>query len=269
MLENRSALGMIITEQTNARYQIEFLTQPYTSDHIAKDVDVEMDDFLSILTPPAGVYPLDVYETVRVTSLQWGIRDILPFNKQLMPPILLMMAGIIGLFAMVSLIGQERTDLTIRAYRVSPAGLWEFIVSKHLVILLTGLCSFSILYLPIMGFNGYLESLIVIVLTIIMGSSLGVILGSFFKNPMGAILWVLMLVMFLALPAISLFLPIFSPEWLKLIPSYHTLFALDAAIFPNNNSHIIWQGAAVLAVLNLFLFPLSVMIFNKIIQKKS
>ena len=269
MQENRSALGLIITEKVNTRYQVEFLRQPYTSDHIAKEVNVEMDDFLSILAPPAGVYPSDVYETVRVTSLQWGLRDVLPFNKQLMPPILLMVAGIVGLFAMVSLIGQERTDLTIRAYRVSPAGLWKFIVSKHLVVLFTGLCSFSILYLPMMGFNGYLESLLIIVLTIIMGSSLGVILGSFFKNPMGAMLWVLVLVMFLALPVISLFLPVFSPEWLKLIPSYHTLFALDAAIFPNNNSHIIWQGAAVLAVLNMFLFPLSTMIFSKMIQKKT
>ena len=228
-----------------------------------------MDDFLSIFTPPAGVYPADVYETVRIASLQKGLRDILPFNKRLMPPILLMMVGIMGLFAMISLIGQERADLTIRAFRVSPAGLLEFIVSKHLVILFTGLCSFSILYLPIIGFSGYLESLVIIVLTIILGSSLGVFLGSFFKNPIGAMLWVLMLMMFLALPVISLFSPIFSPEWLKLIPSYHTLFALDAAIFPDNNSHIIWQGAAVLAVINLILFPLSAIIFNKMISKET
>ena len=269
MLENKSAMGMIITKQGIDHFKVEFLTQPYTSEWIARDVEIEMEDLFSMLTPPAGMYPLDVYEAVRITSLQWGIRDILPFNKRIMPPILLQIVGILGLFTMVSLIGQERTDLTIRAFRISPGSLWEFLVSKHLVILLTGLFSFSVLYLPMIGFKGYLESLLIIVLTIIMGSGIGVILGSFFKNPIGAMLWVLLLMMVLALPVISLFSPIFSPDWLKFIPSYHTIFGLDAAIFPDNNSHIIRQGAAILAGINVILLPLSAMIFNRKIRKEA
>ena len=81
-------------------------------------------------------------------------------------------------------------------------------------------------------------------------------------------LWVLLIIVVLALPAVSLFSPTFSPGWLKLIPSYHTLFALDAAMFPDDNSHIIWQGAAVMVAVNVVLVFLSTWIFGKLIEKE-
>ncbi len=269
IVDNSLALGLVITKQPDAAYQIELLKQPYTSPNLVRDIENEMADLFHIITSSVGAYSPDVYEAVKLTSLQSGQRDALPFNKMVLPPILLMMVGILGIFAMVSLIGQERADLTIRAYRVTPAGLWQFIISKHLTILFTGFLSFSIIYLPMMGFAGYFSSLLIIVLTIIMGSAIGVILGSFFKNPMEAILWIFILLFILGLPAVSLFLPTFSPDWLKIIPSYHTLFALDASIFPDNNSHIIWQGVAVLAGICLFLFPLSAIIFKKVIGRET
>jgi hypothetical protein len=269
MVENRSALGIIITQNESDKYTVELLTQPYTIQKLVRYIDLEIEDLLSVLKPPYGVYPADVYETVRIESLQWGSRDDLPFNQRLLPSILMMMVGIIGMFAMISLVGQERADLTIRAFRISPGTLLEFIISKHAVILLTGYFSFSVLYIPIMGLNGYLESLLIMVLTILMGSSIGVILGSFFKEPMAAMLWILLLTLILALPAVSLFAPIFSPDWLKIIPSYHTLFSLDAAMFPDNNRHIIWQGALVLGVINIILLPLSAFIFTKVNGKEA
>lgn len=269
MEEDELAVGLIITEKKNGTYRVEFLTQPYTKNSIVQDVELEMEDLMSILKPPGGIYPPDVYKSVKVSSLQQGLRDELPFNLRLLPTILMYMVGILGLFAMVSLIGQERSDATIRALRVSPASMWEFLISKHLLLLATGFTTFSILYLPMMGFGGYPEALLLIILTILMGSSIGAILGGLFDNPIGAILWVLLLMIVLSLPAISLFLPSFSPQWLKLIPSYHTLFGLDAVMFPDNNRNIIWQGVSILAVIDVVLLALSGLIFNKLIRKEA
>lgn len=269
MEEDELAVGLIITEKKNGTYRVEFLTQPYTKNSIVQDVELEMEDLMSILKPPGGIYPPDVYKSVKVSSLQQGLRDELPFNLRLLPTILMYMVGILGLFAMVSLIGQERSDATIRALRVSPASMWEFLISKHLLLLATGFATFSILYLPMMGFGGYPEALLLIILTILMGSSIGAILGGLFDSPIGAILWVLLLMIVLSLPAISLFLPSFSPQWLKLIPSYHTLFGLDAVMFPDNNRNIIWQGVSILAVIDVVLLALSGLIFNKLIRKEA
>ena len=269
MTDERSAIGLIITKYAENTYNVELLTQPYTTEAIIHYIDMDLEDLLSLISPPYDFYPADVLDSVRIRALQWGLRDELPFNQRILPSILLMMVGVLGLFVMISLIGQERSEATIRAFRISPAGLWEFLLSKHLLLLAIGFSTFTILYLPIIGFGGYLQGLLVIFLTIIFGSSIGVILGGIFDSPMAAILWVMLLLIVLALPAVSLFSPAFSPNWLKIIPSYHTLFGLDAAMFPDNNSHVIWRGAAILAGLDVVLVFLSVWIFGKLIGKEA
>ena len=269
MIEEKSAIGMIVAQNDSGTYNVELLTQPYTKEAIAQYIEIDMEDLLALIPPPYDFYPKGVLNSVRVEALQRGLRDDIPFNQRLLPVILLMMVGVLGLFIMISLIGQERVEATIRAFRISPAGLWEFLLSKHLLLLALGFTTFSIIYLPMMGFGGYPQALLIILLTIVLGSSIGVILGGIFDTPMASMLFVLLIILVLGLPVISLFSPAFSPAWLKIIPSYHTLFGLDAAMFPDNNSHIIWQSAAVLAGLDVVLLAFSAWLFGRLIGKEA
>jgi hypothetical protein len=271
MVDNRSAMGVAITARAggDAKYDVELLTQPNTTQAMIDYIRVEIEDMLSIITPPAGAYPPDVYESVRVTSLQEGLRDEIPFNQLLMPVVLLFMVGVLGLFAMVSLLGQERGDQTIRAFRVSPAGLWEFLTSKHLTILFTGICTFSILYIPMMGLGGYLPALVLVVLTIVIGSALGTLLGAFFTDPMAAIGYVLIVMLLLGLPAVSLLAPVFSSPWLKIIPSYYTLFGLDAVMFPDGSTQVFRQAVVILAGYAAVLYLLSGLVFSRQTRKEA
>jgi hypothetical protein len=267
--DERSALGIIISQRAEGTYDVELLTQPYTTDAIIRFIEIDLEDLLAIITPPYDFYPREVHDSVRLEALQQGLRDEIPFNQRLLPSILLMMVGILGLFIMISLIGQERVEATIRAFRISPAGMGEFLASKHLLLLSLGFTTFSILYLPIIGFSGYLSALLIILLTIIFGSCIGVILGGVFDSPMAGMVWVILLLIVLGLPAVSLFSPSFSPGWLKILPSYHTLFGLDAAMFPDNNSHIIRQSVAVLAGIDVVLVVLSTWIFGKLVRREA
>lgn len=269
MREDKAAMGLVVSGGDGGTYNVEFLTQPYTTEAMITFVDMEMEDLFSLITPPYNHYPPEVLKSVRITALQEGLRDEIPFNQRLLPAVIMLMVGIIGLFIMISLIGQERVEGTIRAYRVTPASLRQFLASKHLLLLALGCTTFSIIYVPMLGFNGYLQSLMVIILTIIFGSSLGVLLGSIFDSPMSSMLWVLLLMIVLSLPAISLFAPAFSPDWLKIIPSYYTLFGLDAAMFPDNNSNIIWQSAGTLAALDVLLLFLSNRLFVRLITREA
>ena len=269
MTKNRNAMGVIISKGDETLYKTEMLVQPYTTDAMMKYVEIEMEDLLSMMHPPMGAYPLSAHSVVRLSSLQEGLKDDIPFNRRILPPIILMMVGILGMFAMVSLIGQERADATIRAFRVTPTGMIGFLLSKNLMLLAVSVVTFSILYVPVMGgFAGYLPALMITALTVIFGSAVGTFLGSFFDNPMASMGYVILLMMFLSLPAISLFAPVFSPAWLKFIPTYHTLFGLDAAMFPDNNAHIIWQGAGILAAIDLVLITLSGWVFVNRIRKE-
>lgn len=271
MVDNRNAMGVVISPDVSGRalYDVELLTQPYTTDGMAAYIRTEIEDILSIITPPTGAYPVDVYEAVRVTSLTEGLRDEIPFNQLLLPTVLLFMVGIIGLFAMISLLGQERADQTIRAFRVAPSGLWEFLASKHLVILITGMATFSILYIPLIGLHGYLAALLLMALTIVFGSALGTLLGSYLTDPMAAIGYVILLMMVLGLPAISLFAPVFAPSWLKILPSYYTLHGLDSVMFGDGIGRTYWQSAGVLSTFAGGFYLLSGLVFTHQTRKEA
>ncbi len=269
MIKNRNAMGVVISYGEETVYKTEMLVQPYTTKAMMAAVETEMEDLLSILHPPFGTYPPDVYSSVKLTALQEGLRDEIPFNKRILPAIIVMMIGIIGMFAMVSLIGQERADATIRAFRVTPAGMTGFLISKNLMLLAVSVVTFSVIYIPVMGgFSGYLPALLITLLTVVFGSAIGTFLGSFFDSPMASIGWVVLLMMVLSLPAISLFAPVFSPEWLKFLPTYHSLFGLDAAMFPDNNAHIIGQSALILAAVDIVLAVLAGRVFVNRVRKE-
>lgn len=269
MVKNRNAMGIIISHGEGTVYRTEMLVQPYTSTAMMKYIETEMEDLLSILHPPAGSYPPDVYSSVRISALQEGLREKIPFNKRILPAVIVLMVGIIGMFAMVSLIGQERGDATIRAFRVTPTGMSGFLLSKNLMLLSVSVVTFSVIYVPVMGgFSAYLPALLITLLTVIFGSAIGTFLGSYFDSPMASIGWVILLMMVLSLPAISLFAPVFSPGWLKFLPTYHSLFGLDAAMFPDNNSHIIWQSVLILAGIDIVLAGLAGRVFVVRVRKE-
>jgi len=260
MIENRSALGVVLGMTAQGRIEAELLRQPYTPQGVVDYIELEMTDLFSMLAPGAAGYSQEVGESVRVTALDGEGRGQVPFNQRLLPIVLFFMVGVIGLFSMISLIGQEREEQTLQAYRVTPAGLWSFYASKQVMLLLVGIVTFSILYIPMMGLAGYGKALVIMGLTILMGSSLGAIIGSFFADPMSAIGWVFLALMVLGLPSVSILAPVFSPWFMRLIPSYYTLFGVDAAMFATD-ARLVWQSALYLAGFVIVLYPLSGLVF--------
>jgi hypothetical protein len=128
--DDRNAVGLIINAAGQERYEVEMLSQPYTKESLARFIEADMEDLMNILQPPMGRYPADVYSSVRIEAFQRGVDEVQPFNQRLLAPVIVFNIGLIGLFAMVSLIGQERMDATLRAYRLSPSSLGLFLLSK-------------------------------------------------------------------------------------------------------------------------------------------
>ena len=83
--KNKNAMGVIISYGEETLYKTEMLVQPYTTDAMMKFVETEMEDMLSMLHPPFGTYPLDVYNSVRITALQEGLRTNFPLINACFP----------------------------------------------------------------------------------------------------------------------------------------------------------------------------------------
>jgi ABC-2 type transport system permease protein len=268
MKKNKTAFGMIISPRDSGKFHVELLTQPYSSDAIVNFFEVQMKDVFTMIASPGASYSPEVMKKVEVRALDSNVYAETPFNLRMVPMILMFIVGFMGMFTMISLIGQERSDQTIRAYKVTPSSLFTLLLSKHLMLLTIGFITFSIVFLPSVGFTGYWQALLVILPTILIGSAVGVALGSFFDNPMGAIGWVFLFMMLFALPGVSLFAPVFSPDWLKFLPSYYTLFGLDAAIFPDTYSNVLWISIGILFAIAAVLVPLTGWIFTRKMRKE-
>ena len=52
MLEERSAIGLIITMNSTGAYNVELLTQPYTKPTLARYIEIDLEDLLALITPP-------------------------------------------------------------------------------------------------------------------------------------------------------------------------------------------------------------------------
>lgn len=268
MKKNRTAFGMIINPRDSGKFQIDMLTQPYSSDAMVGFFEVQMKDVFTLMAGPNAGYSPEVLQKVEVRALDNRIAEEIPFNKRLVPLILMFIVGFMGMFTMVSVIGQERIDQTLRAFKVSPASLPTLILSKHLMLLTVGFITFSIVFIPVTGFSGYPSALLVMLPTILIGSALGVALGAFFDNPMSAIGWVFLFLVVFGLPGVSLFAPVFSPDWLRFIPSYYTIFGLDAAIFPDGYSNTLWVSVGILSAVAAILVFLSSWIFTRKIRRE-
>jgi len=105
MRKNKSAFGMIISPRDNNRFHIELMTQPYSSDAMVEFLEVQMKDVLTMIAAPEGTYTPEIYDKVKVRVLEEKVRDDIPFNKRLIPLILMFIVGFMGMFTMISLIG--------------------------------------------------------------------------------------------------------------------------------------------------------------------
>ena len=262
IIKTKSAVGLVLKKGETTAFSVEMLKQPYTPKWLEEYLEIYINDLFSLLNPQLDAYSKSTLSKVSTKTLQENSRAEIPFNKSLLPPLYMMLCGIIGMFTMISLVGQERTDLTIRAFIVSPGKIGEFILSKHIIILFTGLLSFSIMYIPLMGIKTYPVALLIIFLTILIGSSIGILLASFFNNPMAAMIWVLLFMIIFSLPSVSLFMPGFSPLWLRVIPSFYTIFGLDAVMFSNDSTNIVKESLLVLSSMAFFSIIISSFIFT-------
>jgi hypothetical protein len=67
----------------------------------------------------------------------------------------------------------------------------------------------------------------------------------------------------LSLPSVALFLPSFSPLWVRLLPTYPMVFGLREAVFPTGNTQIFWNAVLVMLAANVVLLLIGSRAFDR------
>jgi ABC-2 type transport system permease protein/fluoroquinolone transport system permease protein len=175
----------------------------------------------------------------------------LSLPQRLVPVLIVMDVVLIGFLIAGVLLLQEKQQGTVAAYRVSPAGVWVYILPKLVVngglagayclVLLAINPPTTSAYLPLAG--------LCIALACAAVSFAGIAMAVFFRGlqafffPAAIVLWVL------NLPIIGYFHPGWRPPWVMLLPTDALLIALREALYPVGREELLHTSTGILAVL--------------------
>lgn len=146
-------------------------------------------------------------------------------NREAIIPVFVAFSGaLMAFFIIMSYIFLDKSQGVIKAFAVTPASVYQYLLSKVFVVLTTVIISSTIVVLPIMKFKPDYILFYVFLLASTFGfSTLGLLVASFFDNINKAfgVLYVIMIAMML--PAFSYFISSFDPLWIRFFPTYPLL----------------------------------------------
>ncbi|WP_069649849.1 ABC transporter permease [Caloranaerobacter ferrireducens] len=261
MKKNKNSIGMIVKE-IEGKPGIEFIMQGYENKEVINSLILAIED--NINKKISGDVKIETLVLRKGTNI-----EKIPINKNALPVFILSEPVLLGFFLVVALIFMEKEEGTIRAYVVSPGTLYEYLASKITLMLILGLISTIMSTVLVVGFKvDFLNLIILVTLGSIFGTSLGLILASFFKNISQAMIWIIILMLFITLPFISYFMPSFAPTYIKILPTYPLLFAIRETIFPTGNTQIIYSTMLYYVFLGAITYFLSVFAYKRSLIKE-
>jgi hypothetical protein len=193
-------------------------------------------------------------QDVRVLDTQ---HVLLTDRQNLVPSFLVFNGSLMGFFIIAAYIFLDKKEGVIKAYAVTPSSVWQYLLSKVGIIMVTSTVTSLIITIPVMGTQpNYLLMLVFLLTTGFFASALGLVLTSLYDNLNQAFGMLYSIVMVLLLPNIAYFIPSWNPEWMKLFPTYPMLEGFKEIILPYSNSaYVLWASLGFLAAgLVLFLF---------------
>jgi len=156
----------------------------------------------------------------------------IPQNKRMMPVFISFEAIVTGFLMAAILLLEEKQEMVLKAYRISPGGTVAYVTSKVLLFAVVGIIYAALMTILTVGFNiNWGEFLVLTMLGCVLYTLLGLSVAVFFKD-MSSWFFVAVLILSLnMLPMVSYSVPSFSPVWLQYIPSYPVLFSYSEVLF--------------------------------------
>lgn len=191
---------------------------------------------INIIKAAIGLINAEINEKSDLVDVEYAYLEDepkeIPFNKDLVPIFIALEAVMFGFILIAVLVFQEKDERSLRAYRISPSNTMLYIWSKVIVITILSLFyGLSVIVFTI-GFSAdYLALLVIILLSSIFITLLGLTLSVFFKNISEFLIVSVLTLGILQLPTISYFNPSFSPYYLRWLPSYPIMFGVRQAMF--------------------------------------
>ncbi len=255
MADKEREIAAVVKMDSDYNLNYEYYLQGYESDrykNLLKILHVESNETIETVMGNQDVRPLSTnYES-------------LSDKENMMPSVLVFNGALMGLFIIAAYIFLDRQEGVIKAYALTPSPVWQYLMSKIGVIMVTTIVSSFIVLVPIMKSKpDYLLLLVLLVSTAFFSSSLGLLIASFYNNIMQAFGAIYTFMMLMIIPNIAYFLPSWNPSFVKLIPTYPMLEGFKSVLLGNDDWLYILTISGGFLIVGMILFIISNMRYKK------
>lgn len=253
--EDRSSIGVVLSLEDN-KFVYDFILQGYE--------DEKLKNILINSIESAFAQDIEGYEKVTNTIIVGESSEKLSDRVNMIPVFLVMNSSFMGLFIIAAYIFADKDEGTIKAFAVTPATVWQYLLSKLLVMEVSGLITGLIAVIFIAGRNAnYFHIIILLIVFNAFGSALGLFVASYFDNITKAMGWLYMLIILFGFSTVSYYMPAFSPWAIRIIPAYPMLFSFRETLLSHIDVTYIYTNVALFAGLSIIFFLLANYRFKK------
>ena len=242
----RPLVGAIISLDETSNIHYEYYLQGYESERLKNLYLVYHNRDMNLIKEEVD------NQVVRSLSTEY---DELSDRENILPSILTFNGSLMGLFIIAAYIFLDKQEGIIKAYAITASSVWQYLMSKVGVILVTSTVSSFIITVPVMGLQPNYPLLFLLLITSgFFVSSLGLLLASFYKNMMQSFGAIYGLVIIMILPNIAYFIPSWEPIWIKFIPTYPLIQGFKETIMKNGDTSYTLMVSLGFLVAGLLLF---------------
>ncbi len=253
--DDRSSVGLNITFSDN-NMVYEFILQGYESQKFKNIIKK------SFITNIASQLP-DYKKATNIITID-GRTEKISDRLNMLPVFLVMNSSLMGLFIIAAYIFMDKDEGTIQAFAVTPAKVWQYLLSKMGIMLVMGLITGLITTIALAGFKAhYLHLILLLIAANAFGSSLGLYIASLYDTFMKSMGTMYIIIVILAFSTISYYVPAFSPIIIKMLPSYPLLFAFRETLLKQPKLGYIYGNVILFSALGLIFFLLANRRFKK------
>jgi len=185
-------------------------------------------------------------------------------RENMVPPLVVFNGALMGFFIVIAYIFLDKKEGVIRAFAVTPSTIWQYLISKILVMITTVIISASIITIPVMGRQpNYILFYVYLIVTTFAFASLGLLVASFYDNISKAFGVLYIVMMSLMLPAFSYYIPSFNPIGLKVFPTYSMLQGFKEVIMINGDKKYVIIYSIIYFVSGVIILLLANLKFKK------
>jgi len=224
----RPLLSAVISLDEKGKMHYKYYLQGYESDRL-KNL------YLIIHNRDTNVLKEKV-DNLEVRSLSTSY-NMLSDRQNVIPAFLTFNGSLMGLFIIAAYIFLDKKEGIIKAYAITASSVWQYLMSKVGVILVTTILTSLLIVIPIMGLQpNYLLLLVLLITSGFCASSLGLLIASFYDNIMKAFGVIYAVMIAMILPNIAYYVPSWEPSWIKVIPTYPLIQGFKECLIKNGDT---------------------------------